>query len=142
VIFDTLISISYRYFWHFPLIILILFSFIVSIRFPLNILIISIFFSNFSFIVRNIELKVNSFFLAFLTILDSALIKSKKDISVYATWTHTRTAFNKISKSKNKARLLYCAYCTKKSLYSNIVITNFRKYLKLIYQINVEEELN
>jgi hypothetical protein len=79
------------------------------------------------------DLKIDLFLLALLIILDSALIKSKKGISAYATWTHTRTASDKMSKSKNGARLLYCAYYTKELPYSNIVTTNFRKYLKLTH---------
>jgi hypothetical protein len=86
--------------------------------------------------------EIDLFFLAFSTILDSILIKSKKGIFVYITWIHIRTASDGISKSKNGIRFLYYIYCTKESPYNNIIITNFRKYLKLIYQINVEEELN
>jgi hypothetical protein len=79
------------------------------------------------------DLKADLSFLAPLTILDSVLIKSKRGISAHATWIYTRTAFNEMPKSKNGARLLYCAYCTKEPPYSNTITINFRKYLKLIY---------
>jgi hypothetical protein len=79
---------------------------------------------------------------ALLITLDSVLTKSKRGLSVYATWTHTRTISNKMSKSKNGAYFLYCAYCSKEPPYSNIIIINFRKHLKLNHQIDVEKELN
>jgi hypothetical protein len=88
------------------------------------------------------DLKADSSFLAPLITLDSILIKSKRGISAYVTWTHTRTVFDGMSKSKNEARLLYCAYCSKESPYSNIIIINFRKYFKSNYQIDVEKEPN
>jgi hypothetical protein len=79
------------------------------------------------------DLEVDSSLLAPLTTLDSALTKSKRGTSAYATWTHTRTAPDRMPKSKNRARLLYCAYCTKEPPYSNTIIINFRKHLKLTH---------
>jgi hypothetical protein len=104
---------GFRYSWHFPL--------TVSIRSPLNISITFTFSSNFSFIVRNMNSEADSSLLAPLITLDSALTKSKRDTSAHATWTHTRTTLDEMPKSKNEARLLYCAYCSKEPLYSNTV---------------------